>query len=73
MVNSNGLHFYWQENLNLKALLVYLLTALSGGGVYFITGYIRKVIVQMEKTNSDHIWPILSVVVLSLLILLLVF
>ncbi|MDO6426165.1 hypothetical protein Q4489_04035 [Thalassotalea sp. 1_MG-2023] len=73
MVNSNGLHFYWQENLNHKALFVYFLTALSGGSVYFITGHIRKLVAQKENTNFDHVWPILSVLVLSLLVLLLAY
>jgi len=73
MVNSNGFHFYWQENLNLKALSVYFLTALTGGGVYFITGYVRKLISQKETTYHYNIWPVMSVLVLGVLIILLAF
>lgn len=72
MVNRNGPHFYWQENLNLKAITVYLCTAIIAGSVYFITGQIRKLIAEKKHTLHDKIWPILSGMVLMILVLLLV-
>ena len=63
-VTPNGAVFYWQENFNLHALSVYLLTALMSIASYLVITLTRTKLRATKVQIGDKVWLYSSLLII---------
>ncbi|MEW6989059.1 hypothetical protein AADZ91_00105 [Colwelliaceae bacterium 6441] len=66
-VTPKGLVFYWEENFNIKALLVYLCIALISTGFYLLLTRGRIAHYEGRLKVGEKVWSVFSVLLLIII------